>query len=130
MFHFLRLPLFALVAVSTMLAAAPATHAAIDSKLFNSLLQKCYRESSSDGKGDAGDIRLIISKGIDTHSLDDDELVRKLIATLKSNLDELDENVTREDLDKIFKKLKRKVRRQTAERNTAGAITSTETRIN
>jgi hypothetical protein len=121
MSHFLRLPVFALVAVSTILATTPATQAAYSSDLYNSLLNKCYKESSDDGKGDGGDVLKIISKGIDTHSLDDEELVKKLIATLKKNLDKLDENVSEEDLDRIFKKLKKKIRRQTAERNAAGA---------
>lgn len=128
MFKLIRIFLVAAVAASATLTFTPAAHANFDSDLFDSLLKKIYKKSN---EGDGGDIRRIISEGIDNHSGDDLELVKKLMETLNKNRDRLHESVSDKDLDRIFKKLRKKIAKQRAAANsngggTQGPITGSE----
>ena len=101
----LRLPLFALLAASTLLAAAPAVQAAQSSK---SLLKKIYKKSKD---GDGGDIYAIIKQSLQQDSAGGDELLKKLHRALKKNHDQIDAGVTDDDLESIFNKLRRYLKR-------------------
>ena len=101
----LRLPLFALLAAYTLFAAAPAAQAA---QSYKSLLKKIYRNSKD---GDGGDIYAIIKQSLQQDSAGGDEFLKKLLKALKRNRDQLDAGVTDDDLDRIFKKLRRYLKR-------------------
>ena len=101
----LRLPLFALLAASTLLAAAPAAQAA---QSYKSLLKKIYKNSKD---SDGGDIYAIIKRSLEKDSEDGGDFLKKLIKALKRNRDQLDAGVTDDELDRIFKKLRNYLKR-------------------
>lgn len=101
----LRLPLCALLAASTLLAAAPAAQAAQSSK---SLLKKIYKTSED---GDGSDIQAIIQRSLEKDSEGGEKFLKKLFEALKNNRDQLNGGVSEDDLESIFKKLRKWVKR-------------------
>ena len=95
----LRFPLIALLAVSTLLAAAPTSQATLN---YKSLLKKIYKNSDD---GDGKDIHDIIRRALEKDTEGGDEVLKKLLKALKNNRDQLNDGVSEDDLDRIFKKL-------------------------
>ena len=121
----LQRPLRGLLALVFLLTAAPASRAAYDSHLYDSLLDKIYDQSS---EGDASDIYRIIRKALNSHPNEGDELVDALIKKLKDNLDRLDKNVVERDLQRVKKKLRNWLR--THRKPSHGPISSPESPTN
>ena len=121
----LQIPLRGLLAVAFLLAAAPASQAyhVVDQDLYDSLLKKCYR-NSDDNDGD--DIYRIIKKALEGHEDQGIGLVEKLIDKLKDNRKKLDNDVSKKDLDRVFKRLKKYLRSHRTGEHTSGTITSPE----
>lgn len=121
----LRFPLVALLAVSTLLAAVPAAQAALSHK---SLLKKIYNNSDD---GDGNDIHDIIRRALEKDTEDGEDVLKKLFKALKNNRAQLDDGVSEDDLDRIFKKLRKWVKSHPPKRNNPpkGPITPPESSI-
>lgn len=98
----LHRPLRGLLALTFLLTAAPASRAAFDSDLYDSLLKKIYRNSRA---GDAGDIYSIIRKALAGNPSEGQDLVDALLKKLQATRGKLDEDVSTEDLARVKKKL-------------------------
>ena len=106
----LQIPLRGLLALAFLLTAAPvsqASHATFDRSLSKSLLKKCY-QNSEDSDGD--DLYKIIRDALEDHPDQGLGLVDELYDELLDNRDQLDDDVSKRDLKKIFKKLKKWIR--------------------
>ena len=119
----LRLPICGLLSVAMLLAAAPRSQAAFSSSLYHSLLKKIYSHSD---EGDGGDIFVIIKKALQANPNEGDDLVKKLIATLEDNLDQLDDGVDKDDLKRIAKRLKKYLKQHQAVQTNHGNVSSPE----
>ena len=85
-----------------LLTAAPASQAAFDLELRDSLLKKIYKNSSAD---DASNIYSILRKALDANPNEGQELVDALLKKLHANLDRLDADFSLKDLARVKKKL-------------------------
>jgi hypothetical protein len=103
----LRLPLCGFIASSILLAAAPTSQAS----LSESLLKKIYAHSS---EGDAGDIYRIIKRALEDHPDESGDFVKKLIGKLEDNLDNLDNGVSKQDLERVYKRLRKFLKQRKA----------------
>ena len=119
----LHIPLRSLLAVAFLLAAAPVSRATYDTHLYDSLLKKIYKNSSD---GDAGDIYSLIRKALETNPDEGTDLVDALIKKLGHNLDNLDEGVSKDDLLRVRKKLRRWLRSHPRHTDNHGPVTTPE----
>ena len=103
----LQTPLRLIIALALLLTAAPASRAAYDADLYDSLLKKIYKNAEA---GDAGDIYSIIKKALEGNVNEGDDLVDALIKKLLNNGDKLDEDVSKRDLARVKKRLHRWLR--------------------
>jgi|GEM_PF-3771050 len=124
MSHCFRLPLLAFIAIFGAVAFTPLANAAISSDNRNKLINDLYKQSED---GDAGDVRGRLSDYIDTHFDFTVKDMERVIATLKKNRSKLAENVSEEDLERILKILKKKIRRLLIVRQ--GNITNDTSRV-
>lgn len=106
MFAKLHIPL-GLIAVSLLLAAAPTAQA----NLSTSLLKRIYAQSS---EGDAGDIYRLIKRALDDHQEESDNFVKKIIGQLEDNLGNLDNGVSKDDLQRVSKRLRKYLKQRRA----------------
>lgn len=120
-----RIPVIALVASAFLLSTAPSSHAAFSQSLYKSLLKKIYADSED---GDAGDIFEIIKRSLEKNPQDSDDLIKKLINALKKNRDQLAFDVSEEDLDLVFKKLRKFVKDKHNSGNINGSESGTRSR--
>jgi hypothetical protein len=107
MLKLLRLPLCGFIAAIALLAAAPTSRAS----LSESLLKKIYAQSAD---GDAGDIYRIIKRGLEDHPDASGDFVRKLIGKLEDNLDSLDNGVSKKDMERVYKRLRKYLKQRQA----------------
>lgn len=109
MLKILQTPLRGLLAVAFLLTAAPASQAShvVDPDLYDSLVKKCFRNSDDNN---ADDLYKIIRDALEGHPDQGLGLVEKLIDKLKDNRDKLDNDVSKKDLNRVLKKLKKWLR--------------------
>lgn len=113
MFKIPRLPVVALVASAFLLTSVAPSHADYSRSLYNSLLKKIYAKSED---GDAGDIFVIIQRSLEENPQSTEDLIKKLIKTLQKNRDKLASDVSKADLDRVFKRVKKFQKQQQAAR--------------
>jgi hypothetical protein len=116
-----------LIAVATLVAAAPASQASFDSGLYKSVLKTIYNKSS---EGDGGDIFTIIRRALRENPDQGEDLVKKLIATLEDNIDKLDDGISTDDLKQINKRLKKYLKQHQVVQVSHGNITRSESTVN
>jgi len=100
-----------------MVAFTPVTDAAISSKNLNSLVESCLDTDD----GDAGRVRVLISKYADEHFDFTASDAKKVIKILKRKRKKFQNDVTEEDLDRVYKHLKDKIERLMLARNASGS---------
>lgn len=115
MFKKLSLPLAAVLAFQ--LTFAPVANAAYNKELYKDLLGDIYDKSKL---GDGGDIYRIIKKALEQNPTEGSSLVNALISELEDNLDDLAFDVSKEDLRRIKKQLKKYLQRRSAFVSTGG----------
>jgi hypothetical protein len=116
---FLRLPITALLAASTLFAFAPASLARTDrntnDRNTNEIVRRIYKLSED---GDARDIREFLGDeivrvlGQDLNSSNGRSLAKRIISILKKNKSKLAKGVTNQDLDRALKRVEKKVVRE------------------
>jgi hypothetical protein len=109
MFKKLRLPLLAVLALQFVLT--PAADAAYSKSLYKDLLSEIYKKSDL---GDGGDIYLMIKKALAENPNQGSDLVNKLISELEDNLDQLAFDVSKEDLRRVKKQLRKYIKKRDA----------------
>ncbi len=109
MFKKLRFPLLAVVILQ--FAIAPAARAEYDNNLYKKLLKNIYSDSE---EGDAGDIYQIIKRALAANSDQGADLVNKLISTLEDNIDQLAFDVSKDDLRRVKRQLRKYLQRRNA----------------
>jgi hypothetical protein len=123
---FLRLPITALLAASTLFAFAPASLARTDSNT-NEIVRRIYKLSED---GDARDIREFLGDeivrvlGQDLNSSNGTSLAKRIISILKKNKSKLAKGVSNRDLDKALKRVEKKVVQEAAKKK--GNVTPPE----
>jgi hypothetical protein len=123
---FLRLPITALLAASTLFAFAPASLARTDSNT-NEIVRRIYKLSED---GDARDIREFLGDeivrvlGQDLNSSNGKSLAKRIISILKKNKSKLAKGVSNRDLDRALKRVEKKVVQEAAKKK--GNVTPPE----
>lgn len=123
---FLRLPITALLAASTLFAFAPASLARTD-RNTNEIVRRIYKLSDD---GDAQDIHKFLGNeivrvlGQDLNSADGRNLAKRVISILKRNKSKLAKGVTNRDLDRALKRVEKKVVQEAAKKK--GNVTPSE----
>jgi hypothetical protein len=123
---FLRLPITALLAASTLFAFAPASLARTDSNT-NEIVRRIYKLSED---GDARDIREFLGDeivrvlGQDLNSSNGTSLAKRIISILKKNKSKLAKGVSNRDLDRALKRVEKKVVQEAAKKK--GNVTPPE----
>jgi phage-related tail protein len=105
MFKAIRLPI--IVGTVLLFAAEPALHAAS----INSVLKELYSKSED---GDAGDLFGLIKKTFGDNYQSNLDFIDKLFSKLEDNIDKLAFDVSKSDLKRIKKKLRKSAQQRQA----------------